>query len=145
MRSIGKRFIFRAAVLGVLALIPGCLGHGHHHETETLSAPTMAEPAAARAMEEGNRLFAAHEWQAAKAQYEGAIQVQPSLAEAHYNLALTLDRLGDPQAARRHYLQAANLAPGHKVIWNSPPLRRHGDVQVESESAAPEDGGGHSH
>ena len=30
--------------------------------------------------------------------------------------------------AKPHFIEAANLAPGHKVIWNSPPLRRYGNV-----------------
>ncbi len=96
-------------------------------------------------MEEGNRLFAAHQWEAAKKEYEGAIEIQPSLAEAHYNLGLALMRLGDPNEARHHFLEAANLAPGNKVIWNSPPLRRHGNVQTKAEAEATESGGGHSH
>jgi tetratricopeptide (TPR) repeat protein len=79
-------------------------------------------------VEEGNRLFAARQWDQAKAQYELAIKAQPSLAEAHYNLALALEMLGDEPSATKHYKEAANLAPGHKVIWNSPPLRRHGEV-----------------
>ncbi len=49
------------------------------------------------------------------------------------------------RVASQHYLEAANLAPGHKVIWNSPPLRRYGNVQPESESEASESGNGHSH
>jgi Flp pilus assembly protein TadD len=79
-------------------------------------------------MEEGNRLFAEGQWERSKQRYEAAITAQPTLAEAHYNLALTLERLGNRAEARRHYLEAANLAPGHKVIWNSPPLRRYGEA-----------------
>jgi hypothetical protein len=32
--------------------------------------------------------------------------------------------MGDKAEARKHYVQAANLAPGNKVIWNAPPLRK---------------------
>ncbi|WP_447973979.1 tetratricopeptide repeat protein [Nitrospira sp. Kam-Ns4a] len=95
---------------------------------ETLAAPPGTPPAAVKALEEGNRLYAVKQWAQARAQYESAIQAAPGLAEAHYNLALTLDRLGDRPAAKKHYLEAANLAPGHRVIWDSWPLRRHGDV-----------------
>src|SRR5213594_3657000 len=83
----------------------------------TLRAPSGTIPAAASAMAEGNRLFAARQWEQAKAQYEAAIKEQPSLAEAHYNLALVIEILGDGAAARKHYIEAANLAPGNKVIW----------------------------
>lgn len=95
----------------------------------TLRPPAGTSPAAAAAVEEGNRLFAAHQWEPAKVQYESAIKVQPSLAEAHYNLALVLEMLQDQAGAKKHYIEAANLAPGHKVIWDSPPLRKHtGDI-----------------
>ena len=39
-----------------------------------------------------------------------------------------MDHMGDGAGAKAHYIKAANLAPGHKVIWNSPPLRRYGNV-----------------
>lgn len=100
----------------------------------TLRAPTGSVPKAVQAMEEGNRLFQANQWPAARAQYEAAVAAQPTMAEAHYNLALTLERLGDQKTAYDHYIQAANLAPGHKIIWDSPPLRRHGDVKVTPKS-----------
>jgi Flp pilus assembly protein TadD len=80
-------------------------------------------------MGEGNKLFAARKWEAAKEQYEAAIKAQPSLAEAHYNLAMVIEVLGDEATARKHYVEAANLAPGHKVIWDAPPFRVHGLVE----------------
>ena len=99
------------------------------HEERTLRAPAGALPAAVTAMEEGNKLFAARQWEPAKAQYEAAIKAQPSLAEAHYNLAMVIEMLGDEATARRHYVEAANLAPGHKIIWDAPPFRVHGFVE----------------
>jgi len=93
----------------------------------TLRALAGTAPEAVTLMEEGNRLFAAGQWEPSKQRYEAAIKVQPSLAEAHYNLALALERLGNRAEAKKHYLEAANLAPGHKVIWNSPPLRKYGE------------------
>ncbi len=141
MGKARRRCILWAGVFAVLAV--GCAGHVH--KEQTLRSPAGAEPAARKAMVQGNRFSASHQLEAAKKEYEAAIKIQPSLAEAHYNLALTLEQLGNPKEARHHYLEAANLAPGHKVIWNSPPLRRHGNVQPESESEASESGGGHSH
>ena len=108
-------------------LVSGCVTTAQ--EERTLRAPAGALPAAVAAMEEGNKLFAARNWDAAKAQYEAAIKAQPSLAEAHYNLAMVIENLGDEATARRHYVEAANLAPGHKIIWDSPPFRVHGFVE----------------
>ena len=39
-----------------------------------------------------------------------------------------MDKRGDQAGAKKHFIEAANLAPGNKVIWNSPPLRRYGNV-----------------
>ena len=101
----------------------------------TLHPPPGNNAKASSAVEQGNRLFAEGRWEAARQQYDLAIQAQSDLAEAHYNMALALERLGNQEEARRHYIEAANLAPGHKVIWDSPPLRRYGNVPEK-------DGGG---
>jgi len=114
------------ALLGML--VCGCASMMEPYQT-TLDAPPGTSPGAVAAMEEGNKLFAARQWEAAKAQYEAAIKAQPSLAEAHYNLAMVIESLGDEATARRHYVEAANLAPGNKIIWDSPPFRVHGLVE----------------
>ena len=93
-----------------------------------LNAPGGSKPEAASAVKAGNEAFAAGQWSVAKQHYEKAIGVQKTLAEAHYNLALTLDRLGQRKQAEAHYTEAANYAPGHQVIWNSRIYRRYGDV-----------------
>jgi len=110
-------------------LVMGCAGPEKKTEAVlTLKAPAGTPAAAVSAVEEGNRLFANGQWEPAKTQYEAAIKVQPTLAEAHYDLALALERLGHKKEATAHYKEAANLAPGNKVIWNAPPFRRHGDA-----------------
>ena len=141
MGKARRRRILWAGLVAVFVV--GCAGHSH--QDQVLPPPASAESAVVGVMEEGNRLFTAHQWEAAKKEYEAAIKIQPSLAEAHYNLALALGQLGSPKEARHHFMEAANLAPGHKVIWDSPPLRPYGDVQSESASDAPGDGAGHSH
>ncbi len=110
--------------VAVAALTVGCATQ-QKEEAITLHAPTGTTAAVSRQLEQGNQLFKRQDWQGAKAAYEAAIKADPSLAEAHYNLAMTLERLGDKAAARAQYIQAANLAPGNKVIWDAPPLRKH--------------------
>ena len=115
----------------VLALVLfGCAASKPMAAERTLKAPAYAIPEAAAAMEEGNRLFSGRQLESAKLKYQEAIKAQPTLAEAHYNLALVYDFLRDDATAKHHYIEAANLAPGHKVIWDAPPLRRHGDVEA---------------
>ena len=44
-------------------------------------------------------------------------------------VVVDIDGVLSDASTRQHYIEAANLAPGHKVIWDSPPLRRHGIVE----------------
>ena len=110
---------------------------------QPLAAPPGTRPDVKAAISQGNLHFATGQLVEAQQQFEVAVAAQPDLAEAHYNLALTLDMQGMVERARKHYLTAANLAPGNKVIWNSPPLRAHGDVvdqiapEVPSTSMSP--------
>ena len=88
-----------------------------------LQAPAGVSPTVAAQLDRGNALFAAQKWVEAEQVYRQTIAAEPTLAEAHYNLAATLDRTGNKVEAKRHYMEAANLAPGNKVIWDAPPLR----------------------
>ena len=126
-------------ILGGVVLANGCSSKPDPVPQQTLSAPGGTHPLALQHLNEGNERFAEGRWGAAKIQFEQAVKEQADLAEAHYNLALALERLGDVKQAKHHYIEAANLAPGHKVIWNSPPLRRYGNVpdKPRSNTSAP--------
>lgn len=109
-----------------------------------LPAPTGTNVSAARHNDEGIHAYEQGQWETAKQQFETAIAASPELAEAHYNLGKTLYRLGAMREGDIHFIQAANLAPGNKVIWNSPPLA--GVSVPEKEGAMPAaDGHMHSH
>jgi len=74
-----------------------------------------------------------------------AVEEGPTCAEAHYNLGLTLTYLGEKDEARKHFIEAADLAPGNQVIWDSPALRPYGEPQKEKkkkETAAEKAPGG---
>jgi Flp pilus assembly protein TadD len=88
-----------------------------------LQAPAGVSPAVATQLDRGNALFAAQKWAEAEQIYRQTITAEPTLAEAHYNLAATLHRAGNIAEAKKHYMEAASLAPGNKVIWDAPPLR----------------------
>ncbi len=89
-----------------------------------LSAPPSTLPAATRHNNEGIEAYQQKQWAEAKRHFEAAIQVSPDLAEGHYNLGVTLYRLGEIREGDVHFMKAANLAPGDRVIWNSPPLQK---------------------
>lgn len=114
------RFLFMA-VLCALAL--GCTGQSATTRN-VLPAPSGTKPEAATQVEKGNALFASKDFSGAEQAFRQAIVVDAGLPEAHYNLALALERTGRKDEAKKHYIEAANLAPGNKVIWDSPPLRQ---------------------
>ena len=117
-----RRTIISLTMLMTIVLA-GCASE-RQAQVETLRAPSGTAVSLTELMERGNNEFAARNWTAAKETYAAIIRMDPTLAEAHYNLGLTLERLGDQPEARKHYVQAANLAPGNKIIWNAPPLRK---------------------
>ena len=67
----------------------------------------------------------------AKTEFLAAVSDAPKCAEAHYNLGNVLWYLGERDEARVHYIEAANLAPGNQVIWDSPALHPYGEPQKE--------------
>ncbi len=92
-------------------------------------------------------MFNQGRFDAAKQHFEQAVADDAALAQAHYNLGLALYQLGNTAEARKHFVEAANLAPGDKVIWNSPVLAPHGEVEKPhkpGEKPSPfDDGHGH--
>ena len=115
----------------------GACGSTEQARMTALNAPSGSNPEAVLAVIAGNKAFAVMQWMEAKRHYKKAIDAQKTLAEAHYNLALTLDRLGQRKQAEAHYTEAANFAPGHPVIWNSRIYRRYGDVATPQRGGAP--------
>ncbi|MCW5799793.1 MAG: Tetratricopeptide repeat protein [Nitrospira sp.] len=108
----------------VIVTIVGCAGQ-RKAEIRPLHAPAGTTEAVSQQLEQGNQLLLKQEWAGARDAYLATIQADQSLAEAHYNLALALEKLGEKAEARKHYVAAANLAPGNKVIWDAPPLRKY--------------------
>lgn len=135
-------------IIGFYVMVVGVAGCASKPAPLTiLSPPPNVDPQILQLFNEGNRFFQEGRWEAARQQFQSAVQQQADLAEAHYNLALSMDRMGDQAGAKKHYIEAANLAPGHKIIWNSPPLRRFGNVpdapvQATSSPVLPGFGGG---
>lgn len=123
-------------VIGAIAMliVVGCAGR-HHAEVRPLLAPAGTSAVVSQQLEQGNQLFARQDWVGARQVYLATIQADQTLAEAHYNLALTLERLGEKAEAKKHYVAAANLAPGNKVIWDAPPLRKYdGEAALDKQS-----------
>jgi len=111
-----------------------------------LPAPAGTNTAAAHHNDEGIHAYEQGQWDAAKQHFAAAITAAPDLAEAHYNMGKTLYRLGAMKEGDAHFIEAANLAPGNKVIWDSPPLKNVYVPSKETTTPGFSDGpAGHSH
>lgn len=130
-------FVMAASVIGGCASAP-------KSAQAVLPAPAGTSAAAASHNDEGVHAYQQAQWESARQHFEAAITASPELAEAHYNLGLALYRLGALREGDAHFIKAANLAPGDKIIWNSPPLA--GVPVPEKDSKMLGHGGsGHSH
>lgn len=109
-----------AAVLGCVVIITGCVT-----SSGPLAVLPMTSPAAARHNLEGIQQYHSKKWQEAKSLFESAIQADPDLAEAHFNLALTLHELGEHREATIHFKRASELAPANNEIAGSSVYRNH--------------------
>jgi Tfp pilus assembly protein PilF len=82
--------------------------------------------------EQGTQAYHAKQFEEAKKLFEQAVSVAPQSGQAHYNYGLALNALGKQDVARQHFLEAANLAPGDQVIWDSPALAPYGDPETRT-------------
>ena len=87
----------------------------------------MAEDSAPGAAEnnEGVGHYKEGHWKTSLKHFEEAVTAGPKLAEAHYNMALTLDKLGDHGGATTHFGEALKLAPDNPKIKDSKILNDH--------------------
>jgi Flp pilus assembly protein TadD len=88
-----------------------------------LTAPDT-EPGAAE-NNEGVGHYKEGHWKTSAKHFREAITAGPKLAEAHYNLALALDRRGDHGGATQHFREALDLAPDNPKIKDSKILKEH--------------------
>lgn len=87
----------------------------------------VVKPQAITLTEQGTQAYQAKQYEEAKGFFAQAMAAAPQSGQAHYNYALALNALGNTEEARQHFLEAANLAPGDKVIWDSPALAPFGN------------------
>ena len=90
---------------------------------------------ASQLTEQGMQAYQARQFESAKRFFEQAVEAAPESGQAHYNFALALNALGQADVARRHFMAAADLAPGDKTIWDSPALAPFGDPGTPAEKS----------
>ena len=107
-------------IIGLFALAGGCATAG-----VPLSSPPGTPSGAVRHNEEGIQHYKMGHWGLAKTHFEAAVQSNPPFAEAHYNLGLALDQLGDHPGASSHFKHAGELAPNNPAITQSDVYQYH--------------------
>jgi Tfp pilus assembly protein PilF len=64
-------------------------------------------------------------WDVAKKHFSEAAKADPQSAEAHYDVALTLDKMGDHSGATEHFKMAYELGKSNAEIQTSDIRKKH--------------------
>lgn len=64
-------------------------------------------------------------WDVAEGHFRKALEADPKLAEAQFNLGLALDKLSKHDEAKVAFMKAVELAPGNIKITESEILKKH--------------------
>jgi len=123
------------SMLGVVLLLVGAVACSKNKAKPLvpLALESGVKPQAVILTEQGTQAYQARQFDAAKNYFSQAVTAAPQSGPAHYNYALALNALGDTEQARQQFVEAANLAPGDKVIWDSPALRPFGSPESPKE------------
>nr|MBI3614250.1 tetratricopeptide repeat protein [Nitrospirota bacterium] len=107
----------RMEIVVIAILVGVSLGSGCQSAPKPAPKPTLlpvpggTNTVAARHSDEGIQAYQQGQWAGAQQHFEAAIQASPELAEAHYNLGMTLYRIGAIAEGNSHFIKAADLAP----------------------------------
>ncbi len=92
------------------------------------TAPALPAPPGSKAetaITEGMAHYDQGHWDVAKKHFQQAVQMDQRSAEAHYDLALALDKSGDHQGAIEHFKAAKELGKDNPQIQKSGILQAH--------------------
>ncbi|MEK7762368.1 MAG: tetratricopeptide repeat protein [Nitrospirota bacterium] len=128
------------SLLGAIFLLFGgtaCSFMSKEKPLVPLGLESGVKPQAVTLTEQGTQAYHAKQFNEAKNYFSQAVAEAPQSGPAHYNYALALNNVGETEQARQHFMEAANFAPGDKVIWDSPALRPYGNVETPKRKLIP--------
>jgi TolA-binding protein len=115
--------------IGIAACDSGGLPGNQKQETATPlgDAPILAAASSPGQADNdaGVEHYKERRWDLAEQQFRKAVQADEKLAEAHYNLGLTLDKLGDHEGAAASFKKVTELTPKHSPLRESVILKEH--------------------
>ncbi len=130
-RSCSKTLIWMCAVLfmGLVSCYGSPPGGGPQKSPTVgmaLSSPSgFSNKDASFKNEEGLGHLKQEHWDTSETFFRDAIAMAPNFAEAHFNLALALDQLGNHPEASEHFKTAKELAPDNPKIAENEVLKKH--------------------
>jgi len=132
-----KKTIHPLAILAIMLVLVGPTACSQKRKPLVpLALDGEVKSQATALTEQGTQAYQAQQYEDAKRYFEQAIAEVPQSGPAHYNYALALNALGDSEVARQHFLEAANLSPGDKTIWDSPALSPYGNPENKNRTKA---------
>jgi Flp pilus assembly protein TadD len=123
--------LFHPLVFIIVTVAIGCdsgqTGYGSNKTGKAADAPLAAPASSAARMEndEGVGHYQQGHWDVAMEHYQKAAKADPNSAIVHYNVALTLDKMGKHQDATASFKKALELAPNDPAIKDSEILKKH--------------------
>jgi Tfp pilus assembly protein PilF len=118
----------RMVLSGVFAVLSIVLLAGCEEAKEVGAESAIMAPAGSKGREQnddGVGHYRQGHWDVAEGHFRKAIQADANLAEAHFNLALALDKMDKHEDAKAEFQKALELAPTRVAIKDSPVLKKH--------------------
>lgn len=126
MSLIGLSFILLFAVVSCYSNPPGGGPQKSPAVKMALNAPTaFPNREAGMKNDEGVGHLVQEHWDTSATYFRDAIAMSPNMAEAHFNLGLALDQMGNHPEASEHFKLAQGLAPDNPKIAENEILKKH--------------------